>query len=59
VWDERDPFDGEDQPPAEKTLPWAATTATVTDAFGHKETITARDGRITLAVTDTPLFVTR
>ena len=59
VWDHRDPFDGEDDPPVTVTWPWPAAKATVTDAFGHSWTVPAQDGRIRLTVCDTPLFVER
>ena len=35
IWDHRDPFDGEDEPPVEVTWPWPAASATVTDVFGR------------------------
>ena len=57
LWDQRDPFDGEDQPPVPVTWPWPAAAATVTDAFGHVRTVPARDGRLRLPVTDTPLLI--
>ena len=58
AWDRRDPFDGEDEPPTQITIPWTGTAATVTDVFGHTSIATQRDGQITLGVTDTPVFVT-
>jgi hypothetical protein len=57
LWDQRDPFDGEDQPPLTVTWPWPATAAAVTDAFGHSRTVPAPDGALRLAVTDTPLLI--
>ena len=57
VWDHRDPFDGEDEPPAEVSWPWPAATATVTDVFGRTWTTRCQDGQIRLPVSDTPLFV--
>jgi hypothetical protein len=59
VWDHRDPFDGEDEPPVTVTWPWAAATATVTDVFGHSWTVADQDGQIRLPVCDTPLFIER
>ena len=35
VWDHRDPFDGEDEPPVDVSWPWHAAAATVTDVFGR------------------------
>jgi len=59
VWDHRDPFDGEDDPPVTVTWPWPGDKATVTDTFGHSWTVPGQDGRIRLTVCDTPLFVER
>ena len=44
VWDHRDPFDGEDEPPAEVSWPWPAAGATVTDVFGRTWTTRCQDG---------------
>ena len=41
VWDHRDPFDGEDEPPADASWPWPAATAIVTDVFGRGWTASA------------------
>jgi hypothetical protein len=57
LWDHRDPFDGEDEPPVEVTWPWSAATATVTDVFGRTWTATSQAGRIRLLVAADPLFV--
>jgi hypothetical protein len=57
VWDHRDPFDGEDEPPADLSWPWPADTATVTDVFGHAWTTQPHDGQIRLPVGADPLFV--
>jgi hypothetical protein len=57
VWDHRDPFDGEDEPPADVSWPWPADTATVTDVFGHGWTTRPQHGQINLPVSVTPLFV--
>jgi len=57
VWDHRDPFDGEDEPPVEVTWPWPADTATVTDAFGHGWTTRPQDAQILLPVGADPIFV--
>ena len=59
VWDHRDPFDGEDEPPVSVTWPWAADKATITDVFGHCWAVEAQGGQIRLAICDTPLFVER
>ena len=57
IWDHRDPFDGEDEPPVEVTWPWPEATATLTDVFGRTWTARHQDGQIRLPVSVTPLFV--
>jgi hypothetical protein len=57
IWDHRDPFDGEGEPPAEVTWPWPATAATLTDVFGRTWTTPRQDGQLRLEVSLTPLFV--
>jgi hypothetical protein len=57
LWDQRDAFRGEDEPPVTVTWPWPAATATVTDAFGQARTVRARDGQLRLPVSVTPLFI--
>ena len=57
VWDHRDPFDGEDEPPADASWPRPAATAIVTDVFGRGWTASRQDGRIRLPVSVDPLFV--
>jgi hypothetical protein len=57
VWDQRDAFSGEDQPPVAFDRPWPAAAAAV-DAFGHAHPAEAGGGRLHLEVSATPLFVT-
>src|SRR4029077_1486833 len=59
LWDQRDAFDGEDEPPVTITWPWPGAAAVVTDAFGHTETVQARDGQIELKAGATPVYITR
>ena len=59
LWDHRDAFAGEDEPPVTISWPWpAAAAATVTDVFGQAQTIQGRDGQIGLPGSATPVFVT-
>ena len=58
VWDQRDSFTGEDQPPVALDWPWPPPAAGAVDAFGHEQPAELRDGRLRLQVSATPLFVT-
>ena len=58
LWDHRDTFRKQGQPPVTITWPWPAATATVTDVFGQVQTTQGRDGQIRLPVSVTPVFVT-
>jgi hypothetical protein len=58
LWDDRDAFDGEDQPPVPVALPWTAPAATAVDAFGAAHDVEVAGGELRLLVTDTPVFVT-
>jgi hypothetical protein len=57
LWDHRDPFDGEDQPPVPVSWPWPAGSATITDAFGHSRIIPSQNAHLSLLLTDTPLLI--
>jgi hypothetical protein len=57
LWEHRDAFAGEEQPPVAVSWPWPTVTATVTDAFGQRRAVRSDGGRIGLAVSDTPLLV--
>lgn len=59
LWDHRDPFDGEDEPPVTVRSPWPAATATVTDALGQRQAAEVRDGQLRLLVSVTPVLVTQ
>ncbi|GIH20716.1 hypothetical protein [Rugosimonospora africana] len=57
LWDGRDTFDGEDEPPVSVALPWPADAATAIDAFGEPVASRVDGGTLRLEVTDTPVFV--
>jgi hypothetical protein len=57
VWEQRDPFTGEGQPPAAFGWPWPAAGAHAVDALGQAHPAAVRDGRVELAVSLTPVFV--
>jgi hypothetical protein len=56
VWEQRDAFTGEDQPPVAFDWPWPAAEATVVDAFGRAQPAEVGDGRLRLQVSGTPLL---
>jgi hypothetical protein len=58
VWEARDSFDGEDEPPVGFRWPWPAATASAVDALGQDQPAEVRDGGVELAVSITPLLVT-
>jgi hypothetical protein len=57
VWEQRDSFDGEDEPPVAFDWPWPAARADAVDALGQVQPAELRDGRVALQVSLTPLFV--
>jgi hypothetical protein len=57
VWDHRDPFDGEDQPPVAFDWPWPSARARAVDALGQAQPVEVQDGRVQLQVSLTPIFV--
>jgi hypothetical protein len=58
VWNQRDSFHGEDEPPIAFAWPWPAAQAKAVDALGQAQPAAANDGRVHLHVSVTPLFVT-
>lgn len=58
LWDHRDTFDGEDQPPVPVSVPWTAPGASAVDAFGAQYKVEVHEGNLHLMLTDTPVFVT-
>ena len=58
VWNQRDSFHGEDEPPIAFDWPWPAAQAKAVDALGQAQPAAAYDGRVHLHVSVTPLFVT-
>jgi hypothetical protein len=57
LWDGRDTFDGEDEPPVGVALPWPSTAARAVDAFGKPVAARVDGGALHLDVSDTPVFV--
>jgi hypothetical protein len=57
VWDDRDVFTGEDQPPVAFQRAWPHPAAEATDALGRRPPVRVLDGRLELEVADTPVFI--
>jgi hypothetical protein len=57
VWERRDSFTGEDEPPVTFDWPWPATRATAVDALRQPQAVELVDGRVRLQVSLTPLLV--
>jgi hypothetical protein len=58
LWDHRDAFDGEDQPPVPVAVAWSGSAATAVDVFGASHAVEVTGGELRTMLTDTPLFVT-
>jgi hypothetical protein len=58
IWQQRDSFHGEDEPPVAFDWPWPAGYAVAVDALGQTQPVELRYGRVLLQVSLTPLFVT-
>jgi hypothetical protein len=57
VWERRDTFSGEDQPPVRFDWPWSSPGVRAVDALGQVAPATVRDGRVSLGVSVTPVYV--
>ena len=57
VWEQRDSFSGEDEAPVRFDWPWPCQNAQAVDAFGAAQAAEPRDGRVSLQVSDTPVFL--
>jgi hypothetical protein len=57
IWQRRDTFAGEDQPPIDVTLPWKSGLVTAVDVLGHQINATVADGKLRLPVSVTPIVL--
>ncbi|HEY4248244.1 MAG TPA: hypothetical protein VGM64_15450 [Lacunisphaera sp.] len=57
VWERRDAFFGEDAPAITTGWPWTGSKATATDTFGAKVPVSVAQGKLTLPVSLTPIYV--
>ena len=56
-WAEADPFTGEDEPPKLIEWPWTGDTAHICDVFGISRDAVPSSERLSIGVTNTPMFV--
>ncbi|HWA17416.1 MAG TPA: hypothetical protein VG757_00325 [Devosia sp.] len=56
-WAAGDPFAGEDEPPQLLDWPWPHETVNATDAFGAARPLFIKNGRLSLGLSVTPLFI--
>lgn len=54
VWERRDGFDAEDEPPVPFTWNWSSPNAHAIDAFGTEVPAEVLDGQLQLAISVTP-----
>lgn len=57
IWERRDAFSGEDEPPTPFTWPWSAPLVLALDVFGETIATEVHNGHIHLSVSSTPLFL--
>lgn len=57
VWEKRDVFAGEDTPATPIDFDWTSPGATATDAEGKITPVKIEGGRVSLAVSVTPVFI--
>jgi hypothetical protein len=57
VWEQRDAFGGEDAPAVSVDVPWTGKSAKAVDALGATPAVTVANGRLSVSVGATPVFV--
>jgi hypothetical protein len=57
VWERRDTFSGEDEPPTPVAWKWSASQARAWDVFGESISTRVYDAHLHLAVSLTPVFI--
>ncbi|GLV53465.1 hypothetical protein KDH_03190 [Dictyobacter sp. S3.2.2.5] len=57
IWERRDTFSGEDEPPIPFTWAWPTPQARASDVFGQQVSVQVQDGQIHLPISITPVFV--
>ncbi|HZR39589.1 MAG TPA: hypothetical protein VFB12_05715 [Ktedonobacteraceae bacterium] len=58
VWERRDAFSGEDEPPVTFEWPWQAPQAKAIDVFGQMVPTEINAGRLSISLSLTPVFIT-
>lgn len=59
LWERCEPFSGEDSAPTAFRFAWDGSGAKAVDALGQSLPVELEDGEISLAVTDTPIYLER
>jgi hypothetical protein len=57
LWERRDAFDGEAEPPDPVAWPWPDSAVTAVDAFGVPVPVEVHNGEVKLSISDTPVFL--
>jgi hypothetical protein len=57
IWEKRDLFDGEDQPPTKFLFNINAQQVKITDVFGRESIKVVSGGTVELGISDTPLYL--
>ena len=57
LWERRDAFDGETEPPDPVAWPWPDSAVTAVDAFGVPVPVEVHNGEVRLSISDTPVFL--
>lgn len=57
VWERRDAFLGEDEPPIPFSWPWSTPQARAMDVFGDAVQTRVDNGHLHLSVSITPVFI--
>ena len=57
AWEQRDAFSGEDAAATPYDLPWRFPRARATDALGAAVPVQVKDGRLSLAISLTPIYI--
>jgi hypothetical protein len=57
LWEQRDTFSGEDQPPVDFNRPWPFAGARATDVLGQDQDVRVDGAVLRMRVSNTPIFI--